>query len=71
MNKRLIFSLLATLPTVSFANGSNVSGFADITYTNDNDMSIYREVSRRHSIKALPLRVLDGGIFTSLNADCE
>ena len=42
MKKRLIaIATLAALPVVGFAEGANVSGYADIKYTNDNDMSVF------------------------------
>jgi len=42
MKKRLIaIATLAALPAISFAGGATVSGFADITYTNDNDISAF------------------------------
>jgi len=42
MKKRLIaVAMLAALPAVGFAEGAKVSGFADVTYTNNNDQSVF------------------------------
>ncbi len=43
MKKRLICAALATsLPVTVMAGPAEVSGFADITYENDNDLSLFR-----------------------------
>jgi len=42
MFKKIIpITVLAALPAAAFAGSANVSGFADITYTNDNDTSVF------------------------------
>jgi len=42
MFKKIIpITVLAALPAAAFAGSATVSGFADITYTNDNDTSVF------------------------------
>ena len=42
MFKKIIpITVLAALPAAAFAGSANVSGFADITYTNDDDTSVF------------------------------
>jgi len=46
MKKRLIaIATLAALPALSFAGGATVSGYVDVTYSNNDDMSVFNSAA--------------------------